>query len=256
MMHPDILRAITRRHFFKQSGFGIGGLALSALLDDRLFAQAQAASLRRRLSIQWPRARRISRRRPRTSSICSWPARRRSSICSTTSRRFRSTTARRFPRSSFPRESGSRSSRARLAARIALHVQAVRPVGRRTVGAASASGEHRRRHRDRPLGSHDAVQPRARADLHEHGQPGVRPAEHGLVAHLRARQRKPRPARLRRAAVRRERARRRKVVLGERVPADGLPGRRVPIERATRCCSSRTRTASTRGRAARRRSIW
>src|SRR5438105_279319 len=40
MMHPAILRAITRRHFFKQSGFGIGGLALSALLDDKLFAQA------------------------------------------------------------------------------------------------------------------------------------------------------------------------------------------------------------------------
>ena len=39
MMHPNILRAITRRHFFKQSGFGIGGLALSSLLDERLFAQ-------------------------------------------------------------------------------------------------------------------------------------------------------------------------------------------------------------------------
>src|SRR5215208_3396737 len=39
MMDPNILRAITRRHFFKQSGFGIGGVALSALLDDRLFAQ-------------------------------------------------------------------------------------------------------------------------------------------------------------------------------------------------------------------------
>ena len=38
-MDPRILRAITRRHFFKQSGFGIGGVALSALLDDRLFAQ-------------------------------------------------------------------------------------------------------------------------------------------------------------------------------------------------------------------------
>src|SRR5687768_11095514 len=37
------LRDITRRHFFKQSGFGIGGVALSALLDDRLFAATQAA---------------------------------------------------------------------------------------------------------------------------------------------------------------------------------------------------------------------
>src|SRR4029453_16033261 len=39
MMHPKILRAITRRHFFRQSGFGIGGLALSSLIDARLFAQ-------------------------------------------------------------------------------------------------------------------------------------------------------------------------------------------------------------------------
>src|SRR6187401_3054406 len=37
------LRDITRRHFFRQSGFGIGGVALSALLDDRLFAAASAA---------------------------------------------------------------------------------------------------------------------------------------------------------------------------------------------------------------------
>src|SRR3982750_1790387 len=36
-MDHRTLRAITRRHFFKQSGFGIGGVALSALLDDRLF---------------------------------------------------------------------------------------------------------------------------------------------------------------------------------------------------------------------------
>jgi hypothetical protein len=39
MMDPSILRAITRRHFFRQSGFGIGGLALSALIDESLFAQ-------------------------------------------------------------------------------------------------------------------------------------------------------------------------------------------------------------------------
>src|SRR6476659_964377 len=38
-MDSKTLRAITRRHFFRQSGFGIGGVALSALLDERLFAQ-------------------------------------------------------------------------------------------------------------------------------------------------------------------------------------------------------------------------
>ena len=35
------LRTITRRHFFRQSGFGVGAMALSALLDDKLFAQTQ-----------------------------------------------------------------------------------------------------------------------------------------------------------------------------------------------------------------------
>ena len=44
------LRDITRRHFFKQSGFGIGGVALSALLDDRLFAQQQQARRHRSAS--------------------------------------------------------------------------------------------------------------------------------------------------------------------------------------------------------------
>ncbi|HEV3485977.1 MAG TPA: DUF1501 domain-containing protein, partial [Vicinamibacterales bacterium] len=44
-MDPNLLRLITRRHFFKQSGFGIGGLALSSLLDERLFAAAESAAV-------------------------------------------------------------------------------------------------------------------------------------------------------------------------------------------------------------------
>jgi hypothetical protein len=36
----DWLRTVTRRHFFRQSGFGIGGMALMSLLDERLFASA------------------------------------------------------------------------------------------------------------------------------------------------------------------------------------------------------------------------
>ena len=36
------LQAATRRHFFRQAGFGIGSLALTALLNDRLFADAPA----------------------------------------------------------------------------------------------------------------------------------------------------------------------------------------------------------------------
>jgi hypothetical protein len=44
MMDETLLRLITRRHFFKQSGFGIGGLALSALMDEKLFAAADYAA--------------------------------------------------------------------------------------------------------------------------------------------------------------------------------------------------------------------
>jgi len=41
----DDLKAVTRRHFFRQSGFGIGGMALLSLLDERLFAaEAQRAA--------------------------------------------------------------------------------------------------------------------------------------------------------------------------------------------------------------------
>src|ERR671931_357262 len=44
-MDPSVLRDITRRHFFKQSGFGIGGPALSALLRAKLFAAQDAGPL-------------------------------------------------------------------------------------------------------------------------------------------------------------------------------------------------------------------
>ena len=39
----DTLRTITRRHFFKDAGFGIGSLALSSLVNERLFAAAAGA---------------------------------------------------------------------------------------------------------------------------------------------------------------------------------------------------------------------
>src|SRR5260370_41767427 len=43
----EALRTMTRRHFFKESGVGVGALALSALLDEKLFAfdQPKAKSI-------------------------------------------------------------------------------------------------------------------------------------------------------------------------------------------------------------------
>ncbi len=40
----DLLRAVTRRHFFRQAGFGIGAAALSALLNRSLFAAGADAA--------------------------------------------------------------------------------------------------------------------------------------------------------------------------------------------------------------------
>jgi hypothetical protein len=59
MMDPDVLRSITRRHFFKQSGFGIGGMALSTLLDERLFAQATQPALAPRAPHFAPKAKNV-----------------------------------------------------------------------------------------------------------------------------------------------------------------------------------------------------
>ena len=41
------LRDITRRHFFREAGFGIGSLALASLMDDRLFASPAPAGVAR-----------------------------------------------------------------------------------------------------------------------------------------------------------------------------------------------------------------
>jgi len=59
MMDSNSLRAITRRHFFKQSGFGIGGVALSALLDEKLFAQTTDGALVSRVPHFAPKAKNV-----------------------------------------------------------------------------------------------------------------------------------------------------------------------------------------------------
>src|SRR3954464_17853 len=58
-MDDQTLRAITRRHFFKQTGFGIGGVALSALLDERVFAQEPQGPFAPRAPHFAPRAKHI-----------------------------------------------------------------------------------------------------------------------------------------------------------------------------------------------------
>ena len=38
-MNNNSLQATTRRQFFKETGVGLGSIALASLLDDKLFAQ-------------------------------------------------------------------------------------------------------------------------------------------------------------------------------------------------------------------------
>ena len=188
---------------------------------------------RRRCEVRSRRGRRTSRQRPRTSSICSWPALRRSSICSITSRHCRSTTVRRFRPSSSPRASASLSSRAprgcsvhrsrsndtanparsspsccRISATIADDIAIVRSV--HTTQFNHAPGQ---------IFMNTGSQVFGRPSMGSWLTYGLGSESHDLPG-------------LHRAALGRERARRRKVVLGQRIPADGLPGRRVPIEEA------------------------
>ena len=37
----EMLRAVTRRHFFRQAGFGIGAAALASLMNRNAWAQGQ-----------------------------------------------------------------------------------------------------------------------------------------------------------------------------------------------------------------------
>ena len=68
-------------------------------------------------------------------------------------------------------------------------------------------------------------------DHDEHRLADLRPAEHGRLGRLRPGQRVAGPARLRRLQHRQEGAQRRQFELGQRLPADGLPGRPVPHQR-------------------------
>ena len=82
------------------------------------------------------------------------------------------------------------------------------------------------------------------------GHQVIGPPEPGLVAQLRAGQRERGSAGVRRAALRREQPRRRQVLLGQRLPADHAPGRRVPLER--RAGAVRVEPRGRRRRGARR----
>ena len=177
------------------------------------------------------RSSRTSRRRPRTSSSCSWRARRAIWSCSTTSRSSRSSTARcRRPicsRAIAPRSStrtrscSGRSSSSPSTAESARNSPSCFRTPPKIVDdiAIVKSMVDRR------------LQSRARPVPDEHRLAAVRPAQHGRLGHLRTGQRVAGPAGVRRLQLRREGSERRQFLLGQRLPADRLPGRPVPRQR-------------------------
>ncbi|HMJ82982.1 MAG TPA: DUF1501 domain-containing protein, partial [Vicinamibacterales bacterium] len=53
------LRVVTRRHFFEQASFGIGGLALASLMDGVLLAEAQSQTSSARTLHFAPKVKRV-----------------------------------------------------------------------------------------------------------------------------------------------------------------------------------------------------
>ena len=218
------LRDITRRHFFKDVGFGIGSLALTSLMNERLFAASLDAATGGGAEGRDPlRAQGQTGHLPVHGgrAVAAGPVRPQAAAAE----------ARRRGDSRW-HHPGGRAVRVRqghtAAARVAIRVPSARSVGQRDFRAAAVPAAACRRDRDHPFDEDDAVQPRAGADLHEHREPGDWAAQHGLVAQLRPGQRQQGPARVCRPDVRTEQPGRRQELLGQRLPADGAPGRRVP----------------------------
>ena len=105
--------------------------------------------------------------------------------------------------------------------------------GQEIIDDLPAHRRGRRRPLHHPLDAHRGDQPRPGPHLHEHRHDHLRPAEHGLVAVVRPRQRVRQPARLRRADLdgqERPDAADRRPAVAQRLSAEPLPGRRVPLQ--------------------------
>ena len=181
----DGLRERTRRHFFRETGFGIGSLALLHLMDERLFAApAQAASPFEPKPPHFaPKAKRV---------IFLFMAGAPSQVDLLDPK----PKLKQHNGEPIPDElvKGERFAFIKGTPRLLgspFRLRGRGPGGDRGVGALAALQDDRRPGGGRALAPNHAVQPRAGADLHEHRPPGGRPPLDGLVAQLRARQREP-----------------------------------------------------------------
>ena len=198
----------------------------------------------KRLPIPSRRSSRIFPPRRRTSSTCTWPARPSQLDLFDYKPKLQRAERPAVPESLFKKAAVRLHQGRAEDARHAAQVRAARPErrvsqrtccrtwrGRRTTSPSS----------DRCTPTSSTMRP-AQLFLHT-GSPQLGPARHGLVGHLRAGQREPEPARLRRADLAAATPRRRRGALGQRLSADASIRACNAARTATRCCTCPTRRA-------------
>ena len=188
MVDPRTLLHQTRRHFFRHCGVGLGAMALAR-------CSARAA---RRASADLGR-------RPAGAPKPHFPAEGEERHLPVHGRRAEPARAVR-PQAEAPgapRPADPRVVHQGQAVRLHGHlrqgaaeapgddaeVRPARPVRGLGLGVPAAPRQGRRRRRRRPIGGDRRLQPRPGQAVHQHRLAAVRPAEHGLVGHLRPRQR-------------------------------------------------------------------
>ena len=231
--NTDRRRAVARRWFLEQCGVGLGAIALGELLEARL---CRAAGSIRLGGCRSPPRRRTSPPRPSASSSCSWPAAPshlelfdnkpqlakfdgtlppaellkgyRAAFINPNSKLL-------GPKFKFAKHGQCGAELSELLPHLASVVDDIAIVKSMVTDAFN----------------HAPGQILMSTGSQQFGRPSI-----GAWTTLRPGQRIAGPARLRRLQHRQEGPERRQFELGQRLPADRLPGRPVPQQRRSRCC--------------------
>ena len=223
-------REISRRWFLAQCGIGLGSVALGQLLGETGLAAARAARRRSHGSQGAPLRAQGQEGHLSLHGRGSQPPGTAGSQASTDPVR-RDHAARRAARG-LP---GGLHRPPFHAAGPQVQVQPPWPKQCRNFGGAAPPWHCRRRHCHRQIHEHRCLQPRPRPDPDEHRIPAVRPAQPGVLDHLRPGQRVPGPAVLRGLQLGQQGSQRRQCLLGERLPAHRPPGRDLSATPASPC---------------------
>ena len=191
-------QSVNRRTFLTRSAYGLGGLALAGLFNPKLLAGETPVLHGIPGAIQPPH---FPPKAKRVIHLCmaGGPSHLEAFDYKP---ELKELDGKPFPES-FTKGQQLAQLQERVAegARAVCGVRQVRQVRAGDFQLVPAHRRHRRRHLHRALDAHRADQPRPGARLHEHRLDHQGPAEHGLVAALRAGRGDRQPAGLRRAHV-------------------------------------------------------